>query len=154
LSPIYPRSPRQLLTQEMASPNEARRALLLACINEALGIVEDIKHNKKWDFSMLGAHHHGKTKNAINFVLPAHPSLPTCVPTTTGAHLHGLDIWTLFKTSLISCWTCKQLKSLPCITPMASMPTAELLSLSPFGLLPPVCCLLLLFGSTAQLEIP
>jgi hypothetical protein len=59
LSHIYPHSPRQLLTQEMASPNEAssprqlltqemaRRALLLACIDEALGIVEDIEHNEK-----------------------------------------------------------------------------------------------------------
>jgi hypothetical protein len=32
------------------------------------------------------------------------------------------------------------------------MPTAELLSLSPFGLSPPVCYLLLFFGSTAQLK--
>jgi hypothetical protein len=46
LSHIYPRSPRQLLAQEMASPNEARRALLLACIDKALGIVEDIEHNE------------------------------------------------------------------------------------------------------------
>jgi hypothetical protein len=37
LSPLYPRSRRQLLTQDM----------LLACIDEALGIVEDIEHYEK-----------------------------------------------------------------------------------------------------------
>jgi hypothetical protein len=46
LSLIYPHPPRQLLTQEIASPNEARRALLLACIDEALDIVEDTENDE------------------------------------------------------------------------------------------------------------
>jgi hypothetical protein len=114
LSPIDPRSPRQLLTtQEIASPNEAARALLPRVSTRHLASwkISNITNNEIsacWEPVTTA-----KQKTLSISSYQPHHSLPTCVP-TTGAHPHGLEIWTLFKTSL-SCWTCKQLESLLCI---------------------------------------